>query len=161
MSGQTLKSAMTGRVDISLAQRLASQRQDLGEGAMCAGGYDAYFDQYGRIADVNTLPVKDASCSHYTGITSADYMQYENNHRPYVGIASAGLRGGDTMGVGRDSYPNSMYGPGSRQGAFVRQGNHLNNILPAAPHRAPEPVVHRKVAPFNFSLDATTQRLLL
>ena len=156
MAGQTLKSALEGRVNISQAQRLASQRQDLGEGAMCAGGHDHYFDEYGRIADQHTLNKPDASCSHYT-IGSAQYMQYENNQRPYIAIASPGMNPTDPMGVGRDDMPKNLYGPS--YGGFVRHGvlpgNHIKY-----PRPPPQRVPHRMTQPFDFSHDATSRTFL-
>lgn len=168
MSGnyQTLKSALDSRVRVDQAQRLASQRQDLGEGLMCpAGAGNISFDIYGRPATLNTLPIQQpyaASCGNYT-YSSADLMQFETNQRPYIPICAAGLRGaGDFMGVGRDQMPQNLYGNGYR-GNFVRQYPTPNNApFYSEPVRRTNPSMYNKpVQSFDFSMDAQSHTLQL
>ena len=157
---QTLKSSLDARVRIDQSERLASQRQDQGEGLLCpAGAGDLNFDIYGRPATQNTLSVNLASeCGNYT-YSSADLMQFETNHRPYLPICAAGLRGvGDLAGTGRDLIPQDLYGAGFR-GNFVRHYSTPNNAPWArAPHGS-YAAPHKPVQNFDFSHDSTTRNL--
>lgn len=132
MSVQTLKSALDARVRNDQASRLSSQRQNLGEPLTCvAGAADIYFDIYGRPASQNTLPVNlDSACGELSQYNSRRQMQIETNHRPYIPICAAGLRGaGDLDGVGRDLIPQNLYGEGYR-GNFIRHYRTANNAPP-------------------------------
>ena len=167
MSGQyqTLKSAIAPRVDLGRVQRLASSRQDLGEGLMCpAGSGNISFDVYGRPANMNTLTVGlpgDASCSHYT-YDAAWQMQRETNERPYMPICAAGLRGAaDFMGVGRDLMPQNVYGGSGGRGNFVRQYATPNNAPYYTNMSTAQPKEVRAYPPFDFSMDGTRNLLRL
>ena len=162
-SYQTLKSALDARVRIDKAQRLGSQRQDQGEGQLCpAGSGDLAQDVFGRPASQNTLSVNtSADCSHYT-YTAQELMGFESNHRPYLPTCDAGLRGaGDAMGAGRDQMPKNLYGEGQR-GDFVRHYPTANNApwdeMPVVRHYSKS---QYKRSPFNFSHDATSNRIYL
>lgn len=155
---QTLKSASQARVRVDQAQRLGSQRQNLGEGLMCPAGA-AYLanDVYGRPASQNTLSLQDASCSNYTEFSASRRIEIENQERPYVPICAAGLRGAsDFQGDGRDMMPQNIYGTGY-QGNFVRQYPSANNAPPSCGPVGPRaPYYHKKIQPFSFSMDATS-----
>lgn len=153
---QSLKSALGSRVRNDQAERLGSQRQNLGEGLMCpAGSGDIAFDIYGRPASQNTLHLADASCSHYTEFSAARRIEVENNERPYLPICAAGLRGaGDFMGVGRDVLPQNLYGEGY-QGNMVRHYPTANNMQWDSPTGPRVPFYQRQIQPFSFSMDAT------
>ena len=75
---QSLKSALGSRINLAQAERLGSQRQNLGEGLMCpAASGDIQFDIYGRPVSQNTLFLNDASCSNYTEWSSARRIAVE------------------------------------------------------------------------------------
>lgn len=163
-SYQTLKSALAARVRTDQAERLASQRQDQGEGLLCpAGAGNINFDIYGRPATQNTLNVGGnregggaAECGHYV-YSAARLMQFENNQRPFLPVAAAGLRGaGDLAGLGRDLIPQDLYGNGFR-GNFVRHYPTPNNSPWQVAPMASASVPHRPVQNFDFSHDATTR----
>lgn len=158
MSVQTLKSVLGSRIDLGQASRLASQRQNLGEGLMCpASSGDIAFDIYGRPADQNTLRLTDSACSNYTKFPAARRIEVENLERPYLPICAAGLRGAaDTMGVGRDVLPQNLYGEG-HQGNMVRHYPTANNYPWHEGPQGPNPAYyHKQIQPFTFSHDATT-----
>jgi hypothetical protein len=123
-----MKSALIGRVDAATALRIASQRQNLGEGLVCpTGAGDLYFDIYQRPVNPNTLLLDDASCSHYTSQSAARRIEVENNERPYLPVCAAGLRGGDLMAKGRDMQAQNIYGSGFA-GNFVKTYSTPNNL---------------------------------
>lgn len=159
MSIQSLKSALDARVRTDQAERLGSQRQDLGEGLMCpAGSGDIQHDVYGRPSGQNTLLLNDSSCSHYTKWSARRRIGVENNTRPYIPVCAAGLRGaGDAMGVGRDIMPQGLYA-GSQRGNFVRHYPTANNAPLQPPNKCRERYgcYVKRVQPFSFSHDATS-----
>ena len=157
---QSLKSALDSRVNIAQAERLGSQRQNLGEGLMCpAGSGYIQFDIYGRPASQKTLLLNDASCSNYTEWSAARRIAVENNERPYLPICAAGLRGAaDFMGKGRDLQQQNLYGDGY-QGNFVRHYNNASNAPPSVgPDHPNPPYSHTLVQPFSFSHDAVSHQ---
>lgn len=160
-SGQTLKSALTSRVRIDQAERLASQRQNAGEGLTCpAGAGHIAFDIYGRPAPQSTLLLNDAACSNYTQYSAARRIEVENFVRPQVGICAAGQRGAaDFQGVGRDLIPQNLYGTGF-EGNFVRHYNTPNNapwdVTPDCPGQKTYSSLPR-VQPWTGSHDATSK----
>jgi len=157
---QTLKSVLESRVRLDQAQRVASSRQNLGEGATCTMGGMLSFDVYGRPATANTLNLNDSSCSHYTGIDAKTYLAYENNTRPHIPICSAGLRThADLMGNGRDLNPSDVYGTGSERGRFQRMFSTLNNAPPHQDSMRPRmnPYQRRQI-PWDGSMDAQSHR---
>ena len=157
--GQTLKSALATRVRIDQAQRLGSQRQNLGEGLMCPAGHGLRHDIYGRPVSEKTLLLDDASCSHYTQHSAARRIEVENQERPYVPVCAAGLRGaGDFMGKGRDLMPQNLYGEG-REGHFVRHYPNPSNAPPSTADILPcgHQYQVNPVAPWRGSMDATHQ----
>lgn len=162
-STQTLKSALDSRVRIDQAQRLGSQRQNLGEGLLCpAGGGDIFFDIYGRPANQNTLLLNDSACSNYTKWSAERRIQAENNERPYIPICAAGLRGAaDWMGKGRDNIPQNLFGDGEA-GNFVRHYNTANNApYNQGPSKPYAPYYPKKIQPFSYSHDASSHFLRL
>jgi hypothetical protein len=114
---QDLKSSLDDRVRLDRAIREYGARYNTGEGMFCpAASGDLNYDVYGRPANMKTLNFNDASCSHYTGISPTRYISYENNQRPYLPISGAGSRGyGDTMGKGRNIFPQQIYGEENAQ----------------------------------------------
>jgi hypothetical protein len=140
MATQTLKSANQTRVDTGRSITLYSASRSLGESLMCpAGAQELQNDVYGRPASQQTLPVNlDASCAQGSMYPSYRQIAVENQNRPYIPICAAGMRGGDTMGVGRDLIPQDLYGFGVG-GEFVRHYNTANNAPPwdNAPPRRP------------------------
>lgn len=154
-SGQTLKAALQSRVSVAEAERLGSQRQNLGEGMMCpAGAGDIMFDIYMRPAGQNTLTLNDSACSNYTDFSARRRMMIENAERPMLPICTAGLNGGaDLMGKGRPWIPENVYGEGDR-GKFVRHYPTRTN----RPEERPTYPMHfsqKLIQPFTFSMDAT------
>jgi len=160
---QTLKSSVDSRVRLDQAQRLASNRQDLGESLMCpAGSSGISFDEYGRPATLNTLPVNtSASCGKAT-YDASTLMGFESNTRPNIPICASGMRGaGDFMGRGRDDMPMNLYSEGYR-GNFVKHFNTPNNSSPEYVQRRINPSsLNTRVQPFSFSHDATSRALKL
>ncbi len=155
---QTLKSALDSRVRIDQAERLGSQRQNLGEGLMCpAGSHAIANDVYGRPVSQNTLLLNDAACGNYTEFSARRRIEIENQERPYVPVCAAGLRGaGDFMGVGRDFQPQNLYGTGY-QGNMVRHYPSANNAPPSCGPKGPRyPYAVKRVQPFSFSMDASS-----
>jgi len=155
---QSLKSALDSRVRLDQAERLGSQRQNLGEGLMCpASAGDLQNDVYGRPVSQSTLRLNDAACSNYTIYSAARRIEVENLERPYLPVCAAGLRGAaDWMGVGRDNLPQNLYGEGY-QGNMIRTYNTPNNNQWAeGPHRPHRPFYQKKIQPFSYSMDATS-----
>src|SRR6186713_1565771 len=80
MSTQTLKAALSSRVRNDQVSRLASSRQDLGEGLMCpASAGFLQHDVYGRPSNQNNLLTNNSSCSHYTLYNAKRRIGIENN----------------------------------------------------------------------------------
>jgi hypothetical protein len=126
MSTQTLKSASPSRVNVGVAANLASSRLAGHSASFCpTSAPDLQNDVFGR--NVGSLGVDmrgAAECDFYLpyGQSSKDHITRENLERPYLAIAPEGARGSaDTMGVGRDTIPQDIYGMGIR-GNFVRHG---------------------------------------
>ncbi len=149
---QTLKAALPSRVSIGYAQRLGSERQDLGHGEFCPAGANApSFDEYGRPATANTLTVKEpyaAACGNYV-FSAAAHMQFEGNHRPYVGTCAVGLRaGGDLGNQSRQYIPQNLYDANDNRGSFNRR----------APfdEAASNSAIYRQQQPYSGSMDATS-----
>lgn len=158
MATQTLKSALDSRVRLDQAQRLGSQRQNLGEGLMCpAGSGDLQNDVYGRPVTQNTLLLNDSACSNYTEFSAQRRIEIENLERPYIPICAAGNRGAaDFQGDGRDLIPENLYGEGYR-GSFIRTYNTPDNSPPYIGNQCAGPAFYqKKIQPFAYSHDATT-----
>lgn len=154
---QTLKSAVQTRVRWDRAERLGSQRQNLGEGMMCpAGAQSIAFDIFGRPANQNTLLLNDSACSNYTIFSAERRIEVENMERPYIPICAAGVRGAaDFMGKGRDQMPQNVYGDGYA-GNFVRHFPTASNSPWESPNVPSKPYYHTRIQPFSFSMDATS-----
>lgn len=155
----TLKSALWSRVRPDRAERLYSQRQNLGEGLMCTAGPGLHHDIYMRPVSQKTLNLNDSSCSHYTEFSAARRIEVENLERPYTKICAAGLRGaGDFGGVGRDLTPQNLYGTG-REGNFVRHYPNASNQPPPTASLVPQcgccEYGYNQQGQYNFSHDAT------
>lgn len=151
---QTLKSALQGRVSVGQAQRLGSQRQNLGEGMMCpAGAGRIHHDQYMRSVSQNTLHLADAACSLYTEFSAARRIAIENSERPSLQVCTAGMNGSDPQGTGRNFIPEGIY-DGSKRGAFVRHYSTRANRGEAEHPVQPYLYSSRPVQPWDGSHDA-------
>jgi len=153
---QTLKSASAVRVDTGLAPELYSASRTLGESLMCpASAQLIQNDIYGRPASQNTLPMKlDASCAQGSFYPADRIMAIENQARPYIPLAAAGMRGaGDLLGLGRDLSPVNLYGDG-RSGAFVRQYPTANGAPWDLASRRTPMVFANRTQPSTLSHDA-------
>lgn len=143
---QTLKSASEQRVRTDYAIWNAAGRMQGHFYATCpTGSHDLQNDIYGRPANRNTLDTRSAECNARADLndTAAGHIQRENNERPYVPIAAAGMRGaGDLMAVGRDLMPQDLYGEGNR-GNFVRHGMYANH-LPQPADQLPPVITERR-----------------
>nr|QBK86863.1 MAG: uncharacterized protein LCMAC103_02010 [Marseillevirus LCMAC103] len=121
-------------------------------------------DIYGRPVNKNTLDLRDAACSHYTGIPAARFMQFETNHRPHLPICAAGLRGAaDFQGHGRDVMPQNLYADVATpfRGNFVRTFGTPNEASPEGMPRHAHRPYHRRVQPWGGSMHATDVRIQL
>lgn len=154
---QTLKSALQTRVRVDRADRLGSQRQNLGEGMMCpAGAQSIAFDIFGRPVNQNTLLLNDSACSNYTIFSAERRIEVENMERPYIPICAAGNRGAsDFMGMARDNLPQNLYGDGY-SGNFVRNYPTANNSPWESPNVPSKPFYHTRIQPWDGSMDATS-----
>jgi hypothetical protein len=156
---QDLKSASFVRVDSGKALHLYAAARNSSNDAvslMCpAGAQRLHHDVYGRPASQNTLSVNlDAACGMGTQFPAQRHIQIENNNRPYLPVASAGMRGAaDLMGRGRDMMPQDLYGEGSR-GNFARIYNTKNNAPWEPPVQYPY-MYSRIEQPFDYSHDAS------
>lgn len=160
MSTQTLKSSTVSRVREDNATRFYSHRFNLGEGLVCpAGGGRLDHDVFGRRVSKNTLDLRAAECSHYTGIPAARFMAFENNHRPYLSICAAGLRGAsDGMGKGRDLMVQNLYqvrGPDAFRGNFKRHFPTPNNAPWQEQGAFARQAHHKRIPEWVPSHDAT------
>jgi hypothetical protein len=144
----SLKSSQQPRVDLATAQRIASERQSLGNGQFCpASAQDLFFDVYGRPASNTTLDKRDASCSNYmgrTGPTLQNFLAWEDFQRPLAAApnCSPDSLTGDGMGVGRNLFPQNIYGGETNRGNFV---NLMTN--PSAGNRTEFSYIDKTLAP--------------
>lgn len=153
-SPQSLKSALQSRVSVSQAERMGSQRQNLGEGMMCpAAAGDIRSDIYMRPVSQNTLLLNDAACSNYTEWSAQRRMMVENVERPQIPMCTAGTNGGDTMGVGRPYNPADLYG-GGKEGDWVRHYSSRSN-RPVEQPREGMAYYMKTIQPWTGSMDAT------
>lgn len=158
-AGQTLKSAIAGRVVVGTAQKFGSERTNGGNGQFCSAGCGSLGrDIYGRPANQDTLNVSDNSCSQYTEYDVRRRIANENIERPYIPICRVG-RPGDGMGVGRDVNPRDLYGVDPGRGHFYKEYNNLRNMPPFANPSGRDAPVHAPYIYDGMSMDAT-QRLL-
>lgn len=120
---QSLKSAVTTRVDPTTALRLFSESRNLGNPATCPlGATEIDVDEWGRPqggARHRLLKLNVPECSGKLYPVSR-MLAHENATRPILGPCSHGDRGaGDFMyGSVRDRFPKNLYGEGTR-GDFV------------------------------------------
>lgn len=144
---QTLKSASESRVRTDHTEWHSAGRQQGHFYDTCpAGSHDLRSDVYGRPVNQNTLDMRSADCNPYAPHPQSahNHIQRENNERPYIAVAAAGMRGaGDFMGKSRDLIPQDLYGDGTR-GNFVRHGSCANQ-LPKPPADVPYAYAERRV----------------
>lgn len=158
---QSLKSVIGQRVNTSVAEKLASNSRDLGEGRVCGSRGHPTKDVYGRPSNLNTLTVNlDATCGG-EAYSARELMQFETNHRQYIPICAAGYRGaGDFMGYGRDMIPMDLYSypgdPYKGRGRYPREYQTPNNSPPDYYEGGYSRLGDdRRRQPFDFSHDAT------
>jgi len=158
----TLKSAIDGRVNISTAQRIGSERTNGGHGANCvAEAGELRHDVYGRPASQNTLDLSNSDCSKYTEFNVRRRIATESIERPYVPVCRVG-RPGDGMAVGRDVNPRDIYGgTDCGRGNFFREYSSPNNAPPSqfVPPLKNTHYPYVYGASGSYSMDAT-QRVL-
>ncbi len=143
---QTLKAASEQRVRTDYAEwNGAARLQGHFYGTCPTGAHDLMNDVYGRPANQNTLDMRSADCNAHADLnnTAAGHIQRENNERPYMPVAAAGMRGaGDLAGLSRDLIPQNLYGTGVG-GNFVRHGMYANH-LPEQTVRLSAPITERR-----------------
>lgn len=158
MSVQTLKSAVESRVRNDYAEWGAFSRLAGHHYETCPAGSSSLMnDEYGRPVNQNTLDMRSAECNAHAPHPHqvSNHIQRENNERPYMPIAHAGMRGaGDFMGVGRDLMPQDLYGNGTR-GNFVRYSRY-GSELPQPESHVTMPPAERRVHAGLPSMDATS-----
>ena len=140
---QTLKAAkITGsQVITANAQRYGSEIQHLGNPAFCGAGptrlnTDIHGRNVGKTGH-HTLDLRNAACSTCnSGLTAKKMIGYENANLPYIPTCAPGQNGGgDTLSVGRNNTPNSIYGgnPRSGYGQTQPQYNCGSGLCPMPP----------------------------
>lgn len=139
-TGQSLKAAITSRVENSAALKNWSNSYALGYPENCVvRSDDLFFDQYGRIAPyttINTLGSTDG-CSDRSFYNTQRMIAVENLARPYVAVSQSGSRwGGEPEGVARNRQPYNIYESG-RGGGFVRTYLTPNDAPPDHPIGCP------------------------
>lgn len=144
---QTLKSASESRVRTDTTSWHAAGRIQGHFYDTCpASSHHLMNDEYGRPVNQNTLDMRSAECHPHAPNpqTAQNHIQRENNERPYLPVAAAGMRGAaDFMGKSRDLIPQDLYGDGTR-GNFVRHGSCGNHL--AKPRVIlPQPCAERRV----------------
>lgn len=122
-TGQSLKAAITARVEPAAAIRNWSNNYSLGYAENCpVHSADLDFDIYGRVVPhttINTLGNTDG-CGERSFYNTQRLISVENLARPYINVAQAGSRwGGEPMGVARNRAAYNIYEHG-RGGSFVR-----------------------------------------
>lgn len=155
---QDMKSALSTRVDVALANKLYSESRDLGQDAMCpAGAHNLNYDVYGRPVGIarQGILLNDAACSKYV-YPASKRLLHESAERPYIATAPVGLRGGgDTMfgRSARDHMPRQLYNASGR-GDFVR---HYANAANQPPHQEfGNTALYNAMPPSTLSMDATS-----
>lgn len=153
----SLKSAITTRVNPANAERLFQEGRSLGNPAVCPrSAQEIDVDVYGRPqggSRYRLLELKDPACSHFV-YTLNSRLKHENAERPILGPCNPGDRGaGDFLyGSIRDRFPQNLYGQGDR-GKFVRNYEGIRQPDGPAPmyNHSYEPTTAR---PMTLSQDA-------
>lgn len=130
----TLKPAMSARVRVDQAFRNYSNVYHGGHAEFCpanSGDHDSH-DEYGRLVSANTNHINVEPSCHHHNMSIHRRIEIENNARPYIPLCSAGGRGGDFMGVGRQYAPSGIYG--ATRGGFVRSASYLPAGRPELPN---------------------------
>lgn len=157
-SVNSLKSAITTRVNPVDAERLFNDSRFLGNPEMCPkSAMNPDVDEWGRPqggARHRLLLLNDASCSSSV-YSLGQKIRHENAERAILGPCRPGDRGGgDFYGKGRDNFPKNLYGEGNR-GNFVSPYKYLRQPefgTPKPNYTTPfEPASARQ---FNMSQDA-------
>jgi len=132
-AGQSLKAAITSRVDPATAIRNFSNNYDLGYHENCpVKSSDLFFDIYGRVVPHTILNTSGSTdgCSSRSFYSTKRRIAVENLERPYVPVAQAGSRwGGDPQGDARNRQAYNVYEQGRGSG-FVRTYQTPNDAPP-------------------------------
>jgi len=121
---QSLKAAITTRVNPEEASKLYYEARAMGNPATCpASAVHADVDEFGRPlggSGYRMLYMADPSCSHYN-YPASRMLRHENASRPILGPCNPGDRGsGDfLLGSIRDHFPMGIYGEDGNRGKFV------------------------------------------
>lgn len=121
----TLKPAQSARVRTDQAFRNYTDVYMGGHAEFCpasTGDHDMH-DEYGRLVSANTLHNRSEPSCHHHFLPLHRRLEIENNDRPYIPLCSAGGRGADFMGTGRQYHPTNIYGPS--RGGFARSASYL------------------------------------
>ncbi len=153
----SLKSAITTRVNPANAERLFQEGRTLGNPAVCPKSATSIdVDVFSRPqggARHRLLELRDPACSHFVYKLSSR-LKHENAERPILGPCNPGDRGaGDFLyGSVRDRFPENLYGEGDR-GNFARPyvGMRQPDGPPPAYTHSFEPTTAR---PMTLSQDA-------
>lgn len=162
-TGQSLKAALTARVDVGMAKRNFSNNYSLGYPENCpVHSADLFFDQYGRVVPHTTLNTKMSTdgCGDRSFYNTQRFIAVENLARPYINIAQAGSRlGQEGLGVSRNRSAYNIYEHGRGSSFFVQY--RTPNDAPPDPQMGNQPVYLNEGYPRKFSgnMDASINRL--
>jgi hypothetical protein len=163
--GQSLKAAITSRVDQATAIRNYSNNYNIGYPENCPDKTgNLFFDQYGRMVPHTTLKTDQATdgCSNNQFYTAQRRIAVENIERPYVDVAQAGSRwGGDFQGQARNRQAYNLYEQGRGSG-FVRNYKTPNDAPPdpsGGCGSAPVYLNHGYPRNFAHTMDAQSNRV--
>jgi hypothetical protein len=121
---QSMKAAITTRVNPEDSSRLYYESRALGNPATCpTSAISIDVDEYGRPmggSGFRTLYLADPACSQFVYSTSRR-IKHENAERPILGPCNPGDRGaGDFLyGTARERWPKQIYGPNQGRGDWV------------------------------------------
>lgn len=162
-TGQSLKAALTARVDVGMAKRNFSNNYSLGYPENCpVHSADLFFDQYGRVVPHTTLNTKMSTdgCGDRSFYNTQRFIAVENLARPYINIAQSGSRWGAETLNSRNRSAYNIYEHG-RGGNFVRTYLNSPNDAPPDPQMGHQPVYLNQGYPRNYAgnMDSSQQRI--
>ena len=160
-TGQSLKAALTARVDVGMAKRNFSNNYSLGYPENCpVHSADLFFDQYGRVVPHTTLNTKMSTdgCGDRSFYNTQKFIAVENLARPYINIAQSGSRNGAEGLNARNRQAYNIYEHG-RGGSFLR--SYLTpNDAPPDPQMGNQPVYLNQGYPRRYqNMDASINRI--
>lgn len=140
-TGQSLKAALTARVDVGMAKRNFSNNYSLGYPENCpVKSADLFFDQYGRSVPHTTLNTKMSTdgCGDRSFYNTQRFIAVENLARPYINIAQAGSRFGAEGLNARNRQAYNIYEQG--RGSGFQRTYLTPNDAPPDPQMGNQPV---------------------